>query len=175
MASIEAAAPAPDRAATGVAYQIPRNALTLLMAAQVAVVLPYALKISPWIVAVGLFCGMWRTNVYLGRWDYPRRWVKALLVAACVAGVAISGVGAFSLEATASLLIAAFALKLIEMKSRRDAYVVIFLGYFAIATQFLFDQTLLVAIYQLAAFMLVTAAMVGMNQLHTRVRPALSL
>jgi transglutaminase-like putative cysteine protease len=118
---------------------------------------------------------MWRTNVYLGRWDYPRRWVKALLVAACVAGVAISGVGAFSLEATASLLIAAFALKLIEMKSRRDAYVVIFLGYFAIATQFLFDQTLLVAIYQLAAFMLVTAAMVGMNQLHTRVRPALSL
>ncbi len=163
------------KAATGVAYQIPRNSLALLMIAQVAVVLPYLLQLSPWIVAVGLFCGMWRTNVYLGRWDYPQRWVKALLVVACLLAVGISGVGAFSLEATASLLIAAFALKLIEMKSRRDAYVVIFLGYFAIATQFLFDQTILMAAYQLVAFMLVTAAMVGMNQRQTRVRPALSL
>lgn len=173
MASTE---PAPGTmAATGVAYQIPRNSLALLMAAQVAVVLPYLLQLSPWIVAVGLFCGMWRTNVYLGRWDYPQRWVKAALVVACLAAVGISGVGAFSLEATASLLIAAFALKLIEMKSRRDAYVVIFLGYFAIATQFLFDQSILVTAYQLIAFMLVTAAMVGMNQRQTRVRPAMSL
>jgi len=174
MASAELTAQA-GKAATGVAYQIPRNSLTLLMAAQVAVVLPYLLQLSPWIVAVGLFCGMWRTNVYLGRWDYPQRWVKAVLVAACLAAVGISGVGVFSLEATASLLIAAFALKLIEMKSRRDAYVVIFLGYFAIATQFLFDQTIVVAAYQLVAFMLVTAAMVGMNQRQSRVRPALSL
>ncbi|MGE0622516.1 MAG: transglutaminaseTgpA domain-containing protein [Pseudomonadales bacterium] len=174
MASAEHATAA-GKAETGVAYQIPRNSLALLMAAQVAVVLPYLLQLSPWVVAVGLFCGMWRTNVYLGRWDYPQRWVKALLVVACLAAVGISGVGAFSLEATASLLIAAFALKLIEMKSRRDAYVVIFLGYFAIATQFLFDQTILVTAYQLVAFMLVTAAMVGMNQRQSRVRPALSL
>ncbi|HEY5644659.1 MAG TPA: transglutaminaseTgpA domain-containing protein [Pseudomonadales bacterium] len=174
MASAEATHRA-SRAATGVAYQIPRNSLALLMAAQVAVVVPYLLQLSPWIVAVGLFCGMWRTNVYLGRWDYPQRWVKAVLVVACLGGVAISGVGAFSLEATASLLIAAFALKLIEMKSRRDAYVVIFLGYFAIATQFLFDQTILVTVYQLVAFMLVTAAMVGMNQRQSSVRPMLSL
>ncbi|MEM8768533.1 MAG: DUF3488 and transglutaminase-like domain-containing protein [Pseudomonadota bacterium] len=167
--------PADGKAATGVAYQIPRNSLALLMVAQVAVVLPYLLQLSPWIVAVGLFCGLWRANVYLGRWDYPKRWVKAVLVIFCIGGVAISGVGAFSLEATASLLIAAFALKLIETKSRRDAYVVIFLGYFAIATQFLFDQTILVAAYQVVAFIVVTAAMVGMNQLHTRVRPAASL
>ena len=175
MASVEPAAGVTAKAATGVVHQIPRNSLALLMIAQVAAVVPYVFHLSLWIVAVGLFCGLWRSNVYLGRWDYPRRWVKALLVVACVAGVAVSGVGAFSLEATASLLIAAFALKLIEMKSRRDAYVVIFLGYFVIATQFLFDQTLLLAAYQLVAFLLVTAAMVGMNQMQTRVRPALSL
>lgn len=159
------------RANIGVAYQIPRNTLALLMLGQVVVVLPYLLQLSPWIVAVGLFCGMWRANVYQGRWDYPARWVKALLVVACVGGVVISGVGAFSLEAAASLLVAAFALKLIEMKSRRDAYLVIFLGYFAIATLFLFDQSLLIAVYQLGALMVVTAAMVGLNQMQTRVRP----
>ena len=172
------ATPARSRpAATGVAYQIPRNALALLMVAQVVVVLPYLTQLSPWIVAVGLFCGLWRTRVYQGRWDYPSRWVKAALVIACVAGLVVSGVGAFSLEAAASLLVAAFALKLIEMKSRRDAYIVIFLGYFAIATLFLFDQTLLIAVYQLGALMVVTAAMVGLNQLQTRVRllPSLKL
>ena len=159
----------------GVAHQIPRNTLALLMVAQVAVILPYLQQLSIWIIAVGLFCGLWRTNVYLGRWDYPKRWLKAVLVIACVGGVAISGVGAFSLEAMASLLVSMFALKLIEMKSRRDAYVVIFLGYFAIAIQFLFEQQLLLAVYQLVAFVLVTAAMVSLNQLQVAARPLPSL
>ena len=161
--------------ALGVAYQIPRNSLALLMIAQIVVVLPYFMQLSPWIIAVGLFCGYWRMGVYQGRWDHPRRWIKALLVIASFAGVAVSGVSAYSLEAAASVLILAFALKLIEMKGRRDAYLVIFLGYFIIATQFLFDQSILVAIYELIATIMVTAAMVGMNQLHTRVRPLASL
>lgn len=164
----------PDRA-LGIAYQIPRNSLALLMVAQVAVILPFALQLSPWIVGVGLFCGLWRTGVYQGRWAYPQRWVKAVLVAASFVGVAISGVGMFSLEAAASVLLLAFALKLIEMKSRRDAYLVIFLGYFAIATQFLFDQSIATAAYGFLAACVVTAAMVGLNQLHTRVRPWVSL
>ncbi len=161
--------------AIGVAHQIPRNTLALLMVAQVAVIAPYLQQLSIWIIAVGLFCGMWRTNVYLGRWDYPKRWLKAVLVIACLGAVAISGVGAFSLEAMASVLIAMFALKLIEMKSRRDAYVVIFLGYFAMAIQFLFDQQLSLALYQLCAFILVTAAMVSLNQLQVAARPLPSL
>ena len=164
-----------DSQGRGVAYQIPRNTLALLMIAQVAVLVPFALQISPWIVGAGLFCGVWRMGVYQGRWDYPRRWVKALLVVGSLVGVALSGVGAFSLEAAASVLILAFALKLIEMKSRRDAYVVIFLGYFAIATQFLFDQSITLAAYEFVAICVVTAAMVGLNQLHTRVRPWASM
>ena len=129
-------------AVVGVARQIPRDTLALLMVAQAAVILPYLQQLSIWIVAVGLFCGLWRTNIYLGRWDYPSRWVKSVLVCACIFGVALTGVGPFSLEAMASLLVSMFALKLIEMKSRRDAYIVIFLGYFAIAIQFLFEQQL---------------------------------
>ncbi len=161
--------------ARGIAYQIPRNSLALLMVAQVVVVIPYLFHLSPWIIAVGLFCGYWRSGVYQGRWDYPRRWIKAVLVASSVGGVVVSGVGMFSLEAAASLLILAFALKLIEMKGRRDAYLVIFLGYFTIATQFLFDQSIAVAAYQVIAVVVVTAAMVGLNQLASRVNPLESL
>jgi transglutaminase-like putative cysteine protease len=159
----------------GIAYQIPRNTLALLMVAQVVVVLPFVQHLSPWLIAVGMFCGWWRFGVYQGRWDYPRFWVRALLVVLSVAGVVMSGAGSFSLEAAASLLILAFGLKLIETKNRRDAYVVIFLGYFLIATRFLFTQTLPATAYQLFAMVVVTAAMVGMNQLATRVRPLANL
>jgi transglutaminase-like putative cysteine protease len=159
----------------GVAYQIPRNSLLLLMISQVVVVLPHIQQLSPWIIAVCLFCCFWRSRVYLGHWAFPKRWIKVLLVIASVAGVALSGVGAFSLEAATSLLVLAFALKLVETKSRRDAYLVIFMSYFVIATQFLFDQSIAVAVYEIVAIAVVTAAMVGMNQLHTRVRPIASL
>ncbi|MFW6092508.1 MAG: transglutaminaseTgpA domain-containing protein [Pseudomonadota bacterium] len=152
-------------------YQIPRNTLALLMFVQVVVVFPYLLHLSPWIIGVALFCGYWRAGVYQGRWDYPRRWVKTVLVLSSVGAVAVSGAAPFSPEAAASLLVLAFALKLIEMKSRRDAYLVIFLAYFAIATAFLFDQSIGLAAYQLAAMTLVTAAMVGLNQAPLRVRP----
>jgi protein-glutamine gamma-glutamyltransferase len=159
----------------GISYQIPRNTLALLMVTQVAVVLPYLLHLSPWIIAVGLFCCYWRAGVHQGRWDYPQRWIKVVLVLAAIGGVVISGVEPFSLEAATSLLIVAFALKLIEMKSRRDAYLVIFLAYFLIATQFLFDQSIAVAAYSLLATTLATAGMVGMNQLASRIRPLATL
>lgn len=164
-----------QRPAAGVAVQIPRNTLALLMVAQVVVVVPYLTQLSIWIIGVCFVCGCWRTLVYQGRWDYPHRAVKALLVVASVVGVVVSGVGVYSLESAASLLILAFALKLIEMKSRRDAYVVIFLSYFVVATQFLFNWSMASAAYEFFAIIVVTAAMVGLNQWHTRVRPLASL
>ncbi len=159
----------------GVAYQIPRNSLALLMVSQVAVVLPLAAHISPWIVAVCLICGYWRSGVYQGRWGYPSGLVKTALVIAAVTGIAFSGYSTFSLEAATSLLVLAFALKLVEMKNRRDAYLVIYLCYFLIATAFLFDQSMALTTYEVLAAIVVTAAMVGMNQLQSRVRPVASL
>ncbi len=151
--------------------QIPRNALALLMIAQAMVVLPHSQQLSPWIMAVCVVCGIWRWMVFQGRWDYPRRWLKAMLVLGSVAAVALSGSSAFSLETATSLLILAFALKLVEMKGRRDAYLVMYLGYFIIATEFLFSQSISMAAYELVAAVVVTASMVGMNQMHARVRP----
>lgn len=164
-----------DPGVGGVAYQIPRNALALLMLAQVVVVAPHAAHLSLWIIAVGLFCGWWRWMVYQGRIGYPRAWVKMLLVVTSGFGVALGDAGAFSVETAVGLLIAAFALKLLEMKTRRDAYLVIYLSYFVIATEFLFDQSIPVACYGLFAMVVVTAGMVGLNQMHSTVRPVASL
>ena len=159
----------------GVARQIPRNSLALLMVAQVFVVVPLAQHITLWVVVVCLFCGYWRTQVYRGRWGFPPSWVKAVLVLASSIGIALSGYTTFSLEAATSLLVLAFALKLVEAKSRRDAYLVIFISYFLVSCAFLFDQTIALAVYECFALLVVTAAMVGMNQLQSRVRPLATL
>ena len=162
-------------AARSAVFQIPRNALALLMMAQLAVLLPHMAQLSLWIVGVALFCGFWRTQIFRGRWGYPNALIKGLLVLCSIIGVAVSGTGGFSLEGATALLLLAFALKLLEMKTRRDAILVIFLSYFVIATQFLFDQSLPLAVYEVGATVLVTAALIGMNQVHAQVRPLRSL
>jgi hypothetical protein len=159
----------------GIAQQIPRNSLALLIIAQFAVIVPLASRISLWIVGVCLFCGYWPTQVYRGRWGFPQPWVKFLLVCAAFLGIALSGYRTFTLEAAASLLVLAFALKLVEMKSRRDAYLVIYLCYFLVATAFLFSQTMTVAAYQVLALIVVTSALVGLNQMQFRIRPLASI
>jgi transglutaminase-like putative cysteine protease len=161
--------------AGGVGRQIPRLSLALLMLAQAAVVLPHGAHLSWWIIGVGLACAWWRWMVFQGRWDFPARWVKAVMVAVAIVAVAIDRAAPFSLETATALLIVAFALKLLEMRSRRDAYLVIFLCYFVIATEFLFDQSIAVAAYEVIAIVVVTAAMVGLNQMHARIRPIESL
>lgn len=170
-------APATARAPArfGAPYQIPRNSLALLMIAQLAVLLPLTPHVSPWIIGVALFCGFWRWQIYRGRWSYPARWIKGALVLLCAGVVALSQASAFSVETATMLCCAAFALKLIEMKTQRDAYLVIFLAYFLIAVAFLFTQSLGQAGYQLLASVLVTGAMVAMNQRHNQVRPIASL
>lgn len=163
-----------SKGTAAIGEQIPRTSLALLMVAQVAVVVPLAGDISLWVVGVCLFCGYWRTQVHLGKWGYPPAWVKAILVGASIFGLAASGYRTFTLEAATSLLVLAFALKLIEMRNQRDAYLVIYLCYFLTATAFLFDQSIAMAVYQVVAVIVATAALVGLNQLQSRVRPLAS-
>ncbi len=159
----------------GTVTQIPRNSLIMLMACQAMVILPNSANISVWIIGVALFCAWWRWMIFLDRKIFPSIWLKTALVFSSVAGVLISEGVSKNLETWAALLIIAFALKLLEMKTRRDAYVVIFIAYFVISVQFIFNQSMGIVVYEFLALILATAAMVGMNQFHTRVNPKQSI
>lgn len=62
-----------------------------------------------------------------------------------------------------TLLVAAFALKMLEMFRLRDAYVVIILACFVLATAFLFSTGPLITIYIGLVLVLVIAALIGIN------------
>ena len=155
----------------GKVSQIPRNSLIMLMTAFAMVVLPHAMHISIWVIGVGVFCVIWRWLIFLGRNKFPSFWLKTALVLTSAAGVVISEGVSKNLETWAALLIVAFALKLLEMKTQRDAYVLIFIAYFVIAVEFIFNNSMGIVAYEIFALILVTSAMVGMNQFHTRIKP----
>ncbi|WP_349616856.1 transglutaminase TgpA family protein [Azotobacter salinestris] len=149
----------------GAALQpIPRVGLTWLLVAQLLVVLPHLGHLPLWIVGLWLGCAAWRIQIFRMRAPYPNGWIKAGLMLGTGFGVYLSRGGLVGLEAGVVLLIAAFILKLVEMRSRRDALVVIFLGFFALATACLFEDGILAALYYLLPLTALLAALIGLQQ-----------
>ncbi len=144
--------------------QLPRNALGWIILAQFSLIVLHLERIPVWVVAVYLFAALWRFQVYAGRWSFPGRIVKALLIVTSFAGIFFSFGSLLGLEPTVALLLAAFALKFIELAKRKDAYVLLFLAYFVCVTEFLFSQDLLVVLYTMLNVTLITTALVALHQ-----------
>ncbi len=144
--------------------QIPRNALVWIVISLFTLVLPHAARLPAWVLGVYGIAALWRVMVYRGRWSFPRWPVKLTLVLAAFAGVLLSFRSLIGLEPTVALLLIAFAFKLLELAERKDAYVLLFLGYFVILTEFLFSQDLLIVLLCLLNVILVTTALVALHR-----------
>ncbi|MEX2326211.1 MAG: DUF3488 domain-containing protein, partial [Pseudomonadales bacterium] len=155
-------------------YQIPRNSLAWLLLAQAAVILPHVVRLPVWVTAVCIACIYWRVMVYNGRWRYPGRWTKVAFVLGGIIGVPVGYRTILGLEPAVAMLIIAYVLKLLEMQHKRDASVVVLLGYFVAMTQFLFFQTIPWSIYIFTAVLITTAGLVGLNQTTTHARPVMT-
>ncbi len=94
----------------------------------------------------------------------PGRWVLFLLT---IAGVLLTYNQHQSLigkDAGISLLSVMLVLKTLEVKRRRDLYVTIFIAYFVIVTQFLYDQTALLLIYLILVMVGHTSLLLEINR-----------
>lgn len=153
---------------------ISRVSLTWLLVAQTLVMIPFWSHVPFWMVALWLGCTLWRVQVFRMRAEYPGRLIKIALLLATALGVWLSRGSLVGLEAGAVLLVAAFVLKLLEMRSRRDALVLIFLGLFCVVVAYLFDDSLLWALYSLLPVSALLAALIGLQQ-SALTRPAKTL
>jgi transglutaminase-like putative cysteine protease len=144
--------------------QVPRNALVWMIICLFTLMAPHASRVPLWVLAVYVFAAAWRIQVYRGRWSFPGRWVKVVMTLSGFGGIYISYGSLIGLEPTVALLLTAFALKLVELTKRKDAYVLLFLGYFICVTEFLFTQDLLIVLYSLLNVTLITTALVALHQ-----------
>ena len=152
-------------------YQIPRNRLAWMLAAQAAVIAPHVGRLHVWVCAVCVATAVWRIMVYQGRWSYPGLLVKVTFVLGGLMGIFLSYSKVYGLEPAIALLIIAFVLKLLETNHKRDAYIVILLAYFVAMTEFLFDQTIPTTIYIFITVAMITAALVGLHQTQSHLKP----
>lgn len=150
---------------------IPRIALIWLLVAQVLVILPHLIHLPFWVIGLWLGAAAWRIQVFRMRANYPGVWVKGALVLVVVAGILQSRGTLVGLDAAVVLLISTFILKLVEMRSRRDALVLIFLGFFSVVTAYLFEDGILAALYSLLPVTALLAALIGLQQSGFAERP----
>jgi transglutaminase-like putative cysteine protease len=150
---------------------IPRIALTWLLVAQVLVILPHLVHLPLWMIALWLGAAAWRVQIFRMRAGYPNGWAKGGLMLLVLVGILLSRGTLVGLDAAVVLLIATFVLKLVEMRSRRDALVLIFLGFFCVVTAYLFDDGILAALYSLLPVTALLAALVGLQHSGFAERP----
>jgi protein-glutamine gamma-glutamyltransferase len=124
---------------------------------------PHAERIPPWITLMCCVLFAWR--LYLARLalPLPRGWLLLVLSAAATFGIYLSYGTVFGRNPGVALLLLLIALKLMEMRTLRDAMLVAFLGYFLVITNFLYSQTIPTALYMLAVVFVITFTLVGFN------------
>src|SRR5690606_36123967 len=66
----------------------------------------------------------------------------------------------FTVEAAVAFFALTYALKVLEVRQRRDLYLFIFLSFFLLALKFLFDQTLWTSLYVMGAVGICLAGLV---------------
>ncbi|NVK42511.1 MAG: DUF3488 domain-containing protein [Oceanospirillaceae bacterium] len=145
-------------------YQLTRPALVWQLLMVVVVLLPHSLRLPWWLPVMTLGAIGWRLLVHLGRTSFPHWSVKFMMAITAGIGAVVSIGRGNGPELAVALLVAGFALKLLEIYKRRDALVLVYVAYFLAATELLFGQTLLHALYVLLAMILITAALNAVYQ-----------
>ena len=114
-------------------------------------VLPHVQRLPVWCVALTLTVLLWRGALALTAGPLPARaWVIAVLAIA-VGLTLYSHRTLLGKDAGVTLLVVLLVLKTLELRARRDALVVFFLGFFIVLTNFLYSQTMLVALMMLVS------------------------
>jgi len=111
--------------------------------------LPHAGHVPVWCSGLAAAILGWRAWLAVGNRPLPGRWVLVGLLLAAGALTFWSERTLLGKEAGVTLLVVLMTLKTLELRARRDALVVFFLGFFVVLTNFLYSQSLPVAVSML--------------------------
>ena len=133
--------------------QRPINLLPILIAQQL-VLLPLYFFNPVWITSLNVAIGGYvylsevrRTSSGRKQFQMPV-WLKVGITLVAAAGVLTTFHKLSGRDAGVALIATMYGLKMLEIKSRRDVYVIMLLGFFILLAGFLFDQSPWIALYQ---------------------------
>lgn len=142
---------------------LPRDARDTLF-----LLLVIAWVVVPQINALPLWCSLlatsvllWRGKLALNNAPLPNAWWRLGLLTMAVAATIFTHKTLLGRDAGVTLIVVLLTLKTLELRARRDAFVIFFLGFFTMLTNFFFSQSLLTAAAMLVALMGLLTALVN--------------
>ncbi len=130
---------------------------------------PLLPHLPEWLGALATLMMLWCGVLLWRHAALPARWLLTLLAIGGATGIALHFHTLFGLTPGSAFLVLLFALKLLEMHTVRDGFVLVLLGYFLSMTQFFYTQSIGTATLTLAGVIVTTAALVVLN--HQRQQP----
>ncbi len=153
--------------------ELDKNILIFLLSSIGLIVFPHVYHIPADVF--GFFCLLlvWR---FIGVWKQhwlPGKFIIFFLVVCGIALLYNQHQGIFGRDAGTNLFITALALKLLEIKAERDLYLINNLAFIVAASQFLYEQSILMAAYILLVCCVLLATPVYINSSKPRIFAAL--
>lgn len=130
----------------------------LLLGACAMVLLPHFLHLSWW---TSLICGgllLWRAWITLRGQRLPPLWLLMPLAALTMGAVYLDYRTWLGRDAGVAMLTLLLTFKLLEMRARRDLFVVLLLSFFLLLTTFFYSQSIFSLLWMLATLALLLTA-----------------
>lgn len=126
---------------------LPRDARDTLFLLLVIgwLIVPHIANLPWWCTLLAAAVLAWRGRLAVQARPLPGRWWVLGLLAATLAATWLTHRTLLGRDAGVTMIVVLLALKTLELRARRDAFVVFFLGFFTMLTNFFFSQSLLVA------------------------------
>ncbi len=142
---------------------LPREARdTLFLLAVIGLLLlPQIPNIPWWCSALTAIVLLWRGTLAVQARPLPGRWWRAGLLAITLIATYATHQTLLGRDAGVTLIVILLALKTLELRARRDAFVVFFLGFFTMLTNFFYSQSLPTAFAMLLALLGLLTALVN--------------
>jgi transglutaminase-like putative cysteine protease len=142
---------------------LPRDARDTLFLLLVIgwVVLPQVAHLPWWCSALAGAVLLWRGWLAVAGRKLPSQWWLLALLAITVTATWLTHRTLLGRDAGVTLIVILLALKTLELRARRDAFVIFFLGFFTMLTNFFFSQSLATAAAMLLALLGLLTALVN--------------
>lgn len=142
---------------------LPRDARdTLFLLIVIAlIVLPQAENLPWWCSAITAMVLVYRGTLAIEARPLPGKWARVGLLVLTLAATFATHRTLLGRDAGVTLVVILLALKTLELRARRDAFVLFFLGFFAMLTNFFYSQSLMTAVTMLLALLGLLTALVN--------------
>ncbi len=137
------------------------------------VIAPHADHLPLWVSVLCAALLIWRTVLAYRTSPLPPRWLLLLITLVGVAVIGKSYHTLFGRDVGVTLLMMLATLKLLELRSVRDAMAIIYLSCFIIITNFFYSQSIPTALLMLLSLIVIVASWLRIQAPSIRLRPQL--